>query len=122
MGGKYRILKRRIAEHGINTTHFTGRGHLKNKTHDWSKKTPLEDILKEGTNFQSYKLKNRLLKEKLIKNECSECGLGGEWNGKKINHHLDHINGKNSDNRLENLRILCPNCHSQTETYTGRNK
>jgi Zn finger protein HypA/HybF involved in hydrogenase expression len=122
MGGNYRILKRKIAEYQINTKHFTGMGHLKGKTHNWSKKIPLDEILKEGTTYQSFKLKNRLLKEKILENKCSECGLDDEWRGKKINHHLDHINGINTDNRLENLRLLCPNCHSQTDTYTGKNK
>lgn len=56
-----------------------------------------------------------------IQYQCSECGLEDIWNGKKINLTLDHINGVRNDNRIENLRFLCPNCHSQTETFTGRN-
>lgn len=68
---------------------------------------------------------NRLsLKKRLyamgVKEECSECGQGTEWNGKPITLQLDHINGIHNDNRLKNLRIICPNCHSQTETYSGR--
>jgi len=121
-GGNYRILQRKLKEFGIDVSHFTGQGHLKGKSHNWSKKIPLDEILKEGTIYQSFKLKNRLLKEKFLENKCSECGLDDEWRGKKINHHLDHINGINTDNRLENLRLLCPNCHSQTDTYTGKNK
>jgi 5-methylcytosine-specific restriction endonuclease McrA len=121
-GGNYRILKRKINELKLDVTHFTGQGHLKGKTHNWSKKTDLQEILKENSNYQSFKLKNRLLKEDLIENKCKLCGVGSTWNGKKLNLHLDHINGNHSDNRLENLRVLCPNCHSQTETYAGRNK
>jgi 5-methylcytosine-specific restriction endonuclease McrA len=122
IGGNYRILQRRIKELSLDTKHFTGQGHLKGKTHNWATKTPLAEILVEGSNYQSYSLKKRLFREKIIENKCSECGLGDEWFGKKINHHLDHINGVNTDNRLENLRLLCPNCHSQTDTYTGKNK
>ena len=66
-------------------------------------------------------VRKTIIREKLIPYECSKCGIN-EWNGKMLSLHLDHINGVNNDHRLENLRFLCPNCHSQTETYTGRNK
>lgn len=66
-------------------------------------------------------VRRAILKENLIEYKCSECNVK-TWNGKILSLHLDHINGINNDNRLENLRFLCPNCHSQTETYTGKNK
>jgi hypothetical protein len=66
-------------------------------------------------------IRKRIIEENLIPYKCGECELE-EWRGKKISLHLDHINGKSDDHRLENLRFLCPNCHSLTETYTGRNK
>jgi Zn finger protein HypA/HybF involved in hydrogenase expression len=62
-----------------------------------------------------------ILRDKLIEYKCKECGID-EWRGKPLNLELDHINGINNDNRLENLRFLCLNCHSQTETYRGRNR
>lgn len=62
----------------------------------------------------------RSSKNKFLSGICG--GLGDEWNGNKISLHLDHINGISGDHRLENLRFLCPNCHSQTKNYTGRNK
>ena len=67
-------------------------------------------------------VKKRIIKENIIKYECSECNIGRIWRGKKLSLHLDHINGDGWDHRLENLRFLCPNCHSQTETYCGKNK
>jgi|SRR5580700_406856 hypothetical protein len=65
-------------------------------------------------------VKARLVGEGLLKNRCQSCGLAS-WREKPLNMHLDHINGVRNDNRLENLRMLCPNCHSQTPTYGGRN-
>jgi Zn finger protein HypA/HybF involved in hydrogenase expression len=123
IGGNYRILKNKIFSLGLDTSHFTGKAHLKGKTHDWNNtKIPLEEILTENSSYQTYKLKIRLLKENLIENCCDECGIKNEWNGKELSLHLDHINGINTDNRIENLRLLCPNCHSQTDTYAGKNK
>ena len=60
--------------------------------------------------------------EETIGNKCLHCGIGPEWNGKPITLQLDHIDGNNDDHRLENLRILCPNCHTQTDTWCARNK
>jgi Zn finger protein HypA/HybF involved in hydrogenase expression len=84
-----------------------------------------KSIKKRISNLEDYSsrasVRRVILKENLIEYKCSECNVK-TWNGKILSLHLDHINGINSDNRLENLRFLCPNCHSQTETYTGKNK
>ena len=72
--------------------------------------------------FQTYKLKCRMLREGLIENKCDVCDVKDTWQGKPIRIHLDHINGIHSDHRRENLQMLCPNCHSQTSTYCGKNK
>ena len=66
--------------------------------------------------------KNKLINQGILKNECYKCGSGPIYNNKPLNLHLDHINGNHSDNTLENLRILCPNCHSQTDNFCGKNK
>jgi 5-methylcytosine-specific restriction endonuclease McrA len=66
-------------------------------------------------------VRKRIIQENLIPYKCDECKIS-EWNGQKLSLHLDHINGINGDNRIENLRFLCPNCHSLTSTYAGRNK
>ncbi len=80
---------------------------------------PLEEILVENSNYHRASLKARLLALGILKNKCSSCGLGSEWNGKPLVLHIEHKNGIGNDNRLENLAILCPNCHSQTPTYCG---
>lgn len=66
-------------------------------------------------------LKKKIIEQKIIDYRCDICGNNGIWLNKKITLQLDHINGINNDNRVENLRFLCPNCHSQTSTYTGKN-
>lgn len=114
----HRALGLSISEMGIDTSHFDG-GASKRVT-PTKIPVPLESLLRTGTNPQSATLRKRLVKEGLLKNECSSCGLAPEWNGKPLSLHLEHINGEHSDNRIENLTILCPNCHSQTDTYGGK--
>lgn len=80
-----------------------------------------EEILKGlHPNYSTGKLKERILKFKLLEYKCSECNIC-EWNGKFISLQLDHIDGNNKNHLFENLRLLCPNCHSQTDTYAGKN-
>lgn len=86
-----------------------------------ARQTPLCELLVEESESERGHLKKRLLKEGLLRNECYECGALPIWNGKPLTIQLEHINGTNNDNRIENLSMLCPNCHSQTDTYAGRN-
>lgn len=92
-----------------------GKGYIKQSP---SSKIDIKDIL-EGNHPQylSSKLRIRLLKEGFKSHQCEICGIT-EWNGKPAPLELDHINGNNSDHRLENLRVICPNCHHQTETHS----
>lgn len=120
-GGNHNTLKRRMIAEGIDFSHIkTGIGSNKGRKFDIPSQ-PLSEILVEHSTYNRSHLKNRLVKEGLLKNECSICGLGSEWQGKKIVHILDHVNGICDDNRIENLRMVCPNCNSQLDTFSGKN-
>lgn len=124
-GGNYSTIKRYIKNLDIDISHMTGQGWLKGKTHNIFNpaRIPLENILVENSSYAggNHRLKSRLFKMGLIRRECYECRLK-DWQGKSLSLELDHINGVPTDNRIENLRLLCPNCHSQTPTWRGRNK
>lgn len=80
-----------------------------------------EDVFVENSTYARHRLKERIIKQELIPYECSVCGMPPEWQGKPMSFVLDHINGINNDNRLENLRFVCHNCDSQLPTYKSRN-
>lgn len=118
-GGNYKKFHQYSNELGIDTSHLLGKGWNKGKA-GTRKAIPLSSILTENSHYQSSKLRKRLIKEKVFEKECSNCNLR-EWNGFEIPLELDHINGVNTDNRIVNLRLLCPNCHALTPTYRGKN-
>ena len=115
----YSQVKRRMDDLNLDYSIFKGKsavikpGMLNN--------VKKEDILKENCKHQRTVLRRYVIKNNLIPYKCAICGCT-EWQGKTLSLELDHINGINNDNRLENLRFLCPNCHSQTSTYGSRNQ
>lgn len=120
-GGNYEQIKKYVKEYQLPIQHFRGMGWNKGLKGIGTPRIPLEEILTNKSPFQSYKLKRRLLKENLKKEACEECGWEKRRYDGTIPVELDHINGDRHDNRLENLRILCPNCHSLKSTHRGRN-
>jgi Zn finger protein HypA/HybF involved in hydrogenase expression len=117
-GSSTKILKERILELVISVEHFkAATSNLKN-----SPVYSLEDICVVNSSYQNRtSLKNRLVSEGWLDYKCTKCGIS-KWNDSYISLHLDHINGINNDHSISNLRLLCPNCHSQTDTYAGKNK
>ena len=119
-GGNYRVFKKFQKLYNIDTSHFTGQGHMKGKKNP-SRVRPLSEILIKDYEYSSNKLRKRLINEGLKEHKCECCGLS-EWLGEPIPLELDHIDGDHYNNTIENLKILCPNCHAKTPTYRGKNK
>ena len=115
----YSQVKRRMDDLNLDYSIFKGKSAVMKITKLNNVKK--EDILKENCRHQRTALRRYVIKNNLIPYKCAICGCT-EWQGKTLSLELDHINGINNDNRLENLRFLCPNCHSQTSTYGSRNQ
>ena len=118
-GASYSIFHSRVKALQLDTSHF-GVSTVRRAYTKFNKREFQEILVKNSTYRSTDKLKKRLIKEGLLHYSCSKCGIS-EWNGVGLSLHLDHVNGISNDNRIENLRLLCPNCHSQTETYAGKN-
>lgn len=124
-GGNYSTLTRAIEKYKLNLDQINinrTKANIKRaKGKHNSKKINLEDIL-DGKidHYQSYRLKNRLIEDGYKERRCECCGLT-EWNGQPIPLELHHKDGNHDNNKLENLEILCPNCHALTDNYTGKN-
>ena len=117
-GSSTDILKRRIKELNCSIEHFNSY----NKSKKPQQKYLLDEILIENSTYANIScLKKRLINEQRLEYKCARCGIT-DWLGQSLSLQLDHINGINNDHRIENLRFLCPNCHSQTNTYAGKNK
>ena len=121
-GGNYNQIQLYIKELGLDSSHLKGKGWNKGNVGISRPRFPIEEILVNGRYFQSFKLKRRLFRENIKKKECEECGWSKTTSEGYLPLELDHINGDHLDNRLENLRVLCPNCHSLKPTHRGRNR
>jgi 5-methylcytosine-specific restriction endonuclease McrA len=118
-GGNHHTIKRRVIYENIDMSHIAlGKGSNKGKK--FPPKKTNEDFFCKNGSLNRDSIKKRIIRNDLISYECESCGLKDTWNNKKISLQLEHKNGIPNDNRLENLCFLCPNCHSQTDTYAGK--
>lgn len=113
--GSYKSIKNQLVKLGVEIPKF----NYENKS-EVRKRLNDDEVFIENSTYSRQHLKDRIIKSELIDYKCEVCGNEGEWNGKKLSLHLEHKNGTNDDNRLQNLTFLCPNCHSQTDTYAGK--
>lgn len=125
-GGSHAVLKKWIAAWAIDTSHFLS--PQERAREQWreggclaSSRRPLQELLVEHGKTPTEKLKQRLYREGVKTPVCELCGQGAVWQGKKMSLVLDHINGVRDDHRIENLRIVCPNCDATLPTFCGRN-
>jgi hypothetical protein len=115
-----RTLKARIQQDNIDDSHI--KQYSSGEKAGWKTGRNLNEYLVlNGPGINGRDLKRKLISAGLKLDICEECGQKPVWNNKPLVLQLDHINGNNNDNRIENLRILCPHCHTQTDTFAGRN-
>lgn len=120
-GGNFKTLHKYIKLYNLDTSHFI-KSYEVMKELKIRNKLSLEEILVENSEYNRYFLKERLYSSNIKERKCELCGQDENWRGKKMSLIIDHINGVHNDNRLQNLRIVCPNCNATLETHCKKNK
>lgn len=125
-GGTQATLRKKIEEYNIDISHFLGQAWHKDPNYEHKQTSKegysIEEVFIKDSPVTQKVLRGYVERHNVIEYKCQNCGCDGKWQNGIIALELDHINGNNTDNRIENLRYLCPNCHALTDTYRGRNK
>ncbi|WCN01553.1 HNH endonuclease signature motif containing protein [Streptomyces sp. M92] len=125
VGGHHTNISRRIKAYGIDTSHFTSAVRTERQRHNQRRRTA-EEILVEDTSARARRIPGSRLKRAMrelgMEERCALCGIEAAWLGEPLPLEVDHVDGNWRNNRIANLRMLCPNCHSTTDTYRGRSK
>ena len=125
-GGTQATLRKKIQEFNIDISHFTGQ-KWQNSPNQINKqisreKYSLDEVFIKNSPVTQKVLRGYVERHNILEYKCEVCGCDGHWQNGIISLEIDHINGNNSDNRIENIHYLCPNCHALTDTYRGKNK
>ena len=124
-GGTVATLKKKIQEYNIDISHFTGQGwngHSNTDVKVNREKYSLEEVFCKNSPVTQKVLRGYVERHQVLEYKCVQCGCSGHWQDGEIALEIDHIDGDNTNNEIDNLRYLCPNCHALTETYRGKNK
>ncbi|MCM2428228.1 HNH endonuclease [Streptomyces sp. RKAG337] len=125
VGGHHTNISRRIKAYGLDTSHFVALPRTEAMKANRRRRTP-DELFVEQDSHQARRVPSERLKRAMLESgaehRCALCGTGPRWRDRPLPLEVDHVDGNWRNNRRQNLRILCPNCHSATDTYRGRNK